>query len=373
LHWYRDIHKFLEEPVVGKGIVMKIMSFKVVVLGLFLTIGLTRFGYASEVDGRLQDLRFIDYQLGAVSTDMHLYLGWAFDDKQAMKEASEKAILDLKELEQQVAGQEYPAALKDLKAQMVDLIKGLQQIYAGIEVKDIELIEKEFTPFNDLYSKYGEAFKAAWLNTYPNGELNAELEQSIEEVKCFADETTKKSYQKALDLIKIKKYADAYILLRELEIDAPASAGHMIKLRMSDTLRQMNPEEASKISPDLLDKSTYGLKLLTEIVDSNAYSPVLYEAFYKWRTTTQEMDHGMSNYSSIPNKEYNQKRWQVIRIIKKHQAENPSDKWAGIQVDLLWDLRNIQRGGPMGNDNLIHWGILYGNIDDIKGKNKTGQ
>ncbi len=111
-----------------------------------------------------------------------------------------------------------------------------------------------------------------------------------------------------------------------------------------------------------------GLDVLTQIVNKNAYSPVLYEAFYKWRTTEQYYNHGMSNMSHIPNKEYNEKRWEIIQVIKKHLESVPDDLWAQEQVDLLLSLPNIRRGGPMGNDNLTHWGSLYVDLSKFEDK-----
>jgi len=323
--------------------------------------------YAAPVYGvseqpSLETLRYAELQVAAVSTDMHLYFGWAFDEKKAMKVSSEKAILDLKELEQQIYKHEYPDDLAELETRMLNVIESLQQIYSGVEGKDLEMLEKEYRPFHDLYAEYGRAFKAAWLTAYPNLASTKELDQLAEELKWIENEVVRDAYKKALDLIETKKYAEAYGLLVALEINQHGPIEHMIKLRLSDSLRRMNPEEADKIESDALDASDYGLKLLTEIVDSNDYSHVLYEAFYKWRTTMQEMYHGMSNFSSIPNKEYNQQRLQVIQTVKKYLVENPHDQWAMNQLDLLWDLPNIQRGGPMGNDNLIHWGLLYGDL-----------
>jgi len=72
---------------------------------------------------------------------------------------------------------------------------------------------------------------------------------------------------------------------------------------------------------------------------------------------------GMSNMSDIPNLEYNLKRWQAIQTIKQHVKDNPDDVWAKAQVNLLLGLPNIGRGGPFGNYNLNHWGMLYHNQD----------
>jgi hypothetical protein len=75
--------------------------------------------------------------------------------------------------------------------------------------------------------------------------------------------------------------------------------------------------------------------------------------------------------SEIPNKEYNKKRWERIQVIKRYLKDNPDDVWAREQVDLLLSLPNIRRGGPMGNDNLTHWGSLY--VDLSKFQESTSE
>jgi len=71
----------------------------------------------------------------------------------------------------------------------------------------------------------------------------------------------------------------------------------------------------------------------------------------------------MSNMSEIPNWQYNLKRWQVIKTIKRYLKTHPDDAWANAQLGLLLSLPNIYRDGPFGNDNLSHWGKLYTNIE----------
>ncbi len=94
---------------------------------------------------------------------------------------------------------------------------------------------------------------------------------------------------------------------------------------------------------------------LSEILDSRIYSPVLFDAFCRWRTQKQFFWHGMSNRSDIPNYKYNLKRWKVVQTIRRYLKTNHDD-WAEAQANLLLALPNIARGSFFGNDNLSHWG-----------------
>ena len=67
----------------------------------------------------------------------------------------------------------------------------------------------------------------------------------------------------------------------------------------------------------------------------------------------------MSNSSEIPNLEYNAKRYQVYRTLKKYLKEHPDDQRAKDQVVMILSLPNIERGGPFGNSNLLDWGAIH--------------
>ncbi|MFQ5835615.1 MAG: hypothetical protein ACE5HR_06810, partial [bacterium] len=86
---------------------------------------------------------------------------------------------------------------------------------------------------------------------------------------------------------------------------------------------------------------------------------VLFDAFLRWRTLTQSLEYGMSNFSRIPNWEYNKKRKRLIEIIKTYAKEHPDDIWARKQIKLLLSLPNISRGALMGNYNLMFLADLY--------------
>jgi hypothetical protein len=326
-----------------------------VLLGLILL--LPRIAYSAQIKESLDQLRFTELQLSAVTTDMYLYLGWGMDEKKAMKEASLRAISDLDLLRTQVMGRDFSDEAVPLKDLTLQMIAHLTAIYRGIENKKDPQIKEEFTPFNGLYEKYAEGFKSLWQKSAGAAEPERKLNSFEEELRWIEDEQVKERYPQAVTNIEAKNYAAAYEILKgmaETIQDGPAT--DIIKLRLSDALLMM---DYNAVPIEGLDAAQKGLDLLAEIIESGRYSPVLYEVFYKWRTTEQQFNHGMSNMSAIPNKDYNEKRRQVIQTIKKYLADNPADAWARTQLDLLWDLPNIQRGGPYGNDNLIHWGMLY--------------
>jgi len=338
---------------------VRFKNIKIILISLIIFL-ITNLTFASEIQDYLDELAFIGLQIQAVDIDMYLYLGWLPEEKELMKEASKKAIADLSEIRTYLLNLNLPeelAILKDINLKTIDRLK---EIYTGIEEKKDEEIKQAFTSVNEFYSQYTEKLKGV-LNKYKSRDKLPENFNPInEEIKLIKDQKDKDIYLNAIKLIKDKKYKQAYKNLNDL-LDKYKGTffEDCLMLRISDCLLMVD----SDIRKDMFKASEEGIKILSEIVDKNKYSPVLYEAFYKWRTKTQEFYHGMSNMSEIPNKEYNQKRWQIVQTIKKYLVDNPNDLWAKTQIDLLLSLPNIQRGGPMGNDNLIHYGILFGGME----------
>ncbi len=99
---------------------------------------------------------------------------------------------------------------------------------------------------------------------------------------------------------------------------------------------------------------------------SKKYSPLFFEAFVRWRTLTQEAEHGLSNWSGIPNWDYNLKRKELIDKLRVYLRENPKDLRARTQVAGLVNMENINRGGAYGNETLNYMGTLYMDLEKEK-------
>ncbi|MCD6371756.1 MAG: hypothetical protein J7L39_03495 [Candidatus Aenigmarchaeota archaeon] len=342
---------------------------KIIGLVLFLIIVISNGKcLALEKADYLDELIYIEFQVSAVTTDMYMYLGWLKDEKDQMREASIEAIDDLEKNRKHLMSLETPNELIELRDMNLAVINKLKEIYTGIESKKDDEIKAEFESFGELYTKYSENFKDA-LKKYRNmPELPKSFDPLIEELRLANNQQDKDAYQSAIQLIKEKQYSQAYDILSRLKVKYEGLPFEdCIMLRISDCIliadSDLEPENNLKPRED-------GLDILAQIINKNKYSPIFYEAFYKWRTMEQNYNHGMSNTSEIPNKEYNQKRWQIIQTIKKYLKDNPKDLWARKQIDLLLSLPNITRGGLMGNSNLGHWGNLYVDLSELQTKEK---
>jgi len=348
---------------------MKYRVMKKIIVALFLLFFLlSKVTFASEIDDCLDELLFTDLRVSAVTTDMYVYLGWFPDEKKEMKEAAEEAIKDLDQIQYHLANLFLPKELLELRASNVRAIEKLKDIYNGIENKEEEGIKQEFNDFGQLYSQFQKKLKSILKQFRNFQELPEDFDPTDEEMWTVENKNDKEMYLNAMQFMKDKKYSSAYEVLSRLQDKYKGSIFEdCINLYMSDCLLVSDTDIKSA---EGMETTENGLQLLLDIIDKGEYSPVLYEAFYKWRSTDQYFNHGMSNMSQIPNKEFNEKRWKLIQIIKKHLIEKPNDIWAQKQVDWLLGLPNIARGGAFGNTNLAHWGRLYTDLLDKKEEQK---
>jgi len=315
---------------------------------------------ALSAEEALDNLVYLELQISAITTDMYLY-GWMLGEKEKMRNASIHACANLKEMKDQLKELKIPKELKKLRETNLRIIDMLRNIYTGIERKKPEDISKGFKIFNRWYGQYANALEQAWEKHGRKADLPPDFDPAGEESKLIDSPEDRHLYLKTKKLMQKRKFKQAYEKLSSLSGKySGKAAGDCILLRQSDCLLMSD----SNISKEESAATKEGLSLLSQIMDRNEYSPVLYESFYKWRTITQEYYHGMAQLAEIPNQIYNEKRWQVIQTIKKHLTKEPEDLWAKAQINLLLDLPNISRKGEHGNDNLIHWGILYTDIPE---------
>lgn len=301
-------------------------------------------------------IKLVELQIEAVTIDMYRYLGWFPDEKEMLKKASIQAIADLKLIKEYLQRLDLPDQLIELKKSNMAITDMLIQIYDGIELKGDEELKEAFAELNKLYSQYIKKREEIFKEHTSVEELPYYFGPVEERIKFAKDQEDKQSYLNAVELIKERKFDLAYKELLSLKEKYKNTVFEScLRLRMSDCLIMAEGREESDFMPDPEE----GINLISGIVDTDKYSPILFEAFYKWRTNTQFFWHGLSNMSNIPNWQYNLKRWQVIQTIRDYLKTNPDDSWANTQYELLLSLPNIGRGGPFGNDNLSHRGSLY--------------
>jgi hypothetical protein len=208
-----------------------------------------------------------------------------------------------------------------------------------------------------LTQKAHEAYKTAADATF--AEFQADFKASGMG-KMDAAPEIKAAFAQALKMYDAGNTADAFGLLELLaEKTAGTAAEHHCLVKMADCwlhsdhfANMMEQGDADLVSGD------EGLKYLTRVVESKFYSPVLAEAFLRWRVTEQSK-RGDSNYAVIPNHYYNKIRTELIEVIQAHIAKHPADAWAQQQLTNLVLADNIKRGLGISNTNVHWWGLFF--------------
>ncbi|MHA1676296.1 MAG: hypothetical protein ACTSU6_03875, partial [Candidatus Njordarchaeales archaeon] len=149
-----------------------VLVTRLLFLPILISLLITPIALAQEdLPSQMDKMAFIQLQISAVTTEMYRYLGWFPDEKEWIKEASEKAIVDLDEIRQQVTELKLPRQLAKLKKANLKVIDKLKEIYVGIEKKKAEDIKKEFATLEELNSQYSEKFKDALKKYRPMQEM----------------------------------------------------------------------------------------------------------------------------------------------------------------------------------------------------------
>lgn len=308
----------------------------------------------------LDNVTYYNLQLDAVLIDMYLYLGWGPEEKEAMKKVSDEAILRLECLKQQLGELDTPEAARDMEGIYLEALDRLQNIYRGVESKDLEETDKEFEEFGELVSQYFEVYNELLQEQSKEEEWKEELLPHPQ----FESKTDEEDYNRALEFMEQDQFEKAYDLLQTLrnKYSGANAIESSILLNISDCIVKALYGSEGGIS-DVQNPEEKGKDILEGIINANDYSPVLFDTFLRWRTLTQSLEHGMSNFSNIPNWGYNEERKNLIGIIKTYTKEHPDDTWAERQIKLLLFLPNIERGGLFGNSNLTFWAGLYSKIN----------
>ena len=309
----------------------------------------------------LHELVFVALQIDAVRTDISVNLGWNFENKEAMKEASLKAIEDLKGLKGYLDQTDLSRELAGYKDLEKDIIDTLIQAYNDIDKKDPE----EANALFEKADKLQEEFRPSLVETSKKFIVSPQLPDTFknveEEIKTINDEKDRQIYIDAYNVIASKtvKLKDTFAALLGLKERYKGQlVEDCIDLRISDCLLFTGSDAANE------DEGMDGLELLDGIIARKRYSPVIFESFVKWRTIQQERNHGMSNWSSIPNQEYNKVRMELLKVTKNYLENDPEDQWARYQMLFLLNLENIARGYPMGNGNFLYMAKWYMDLPD---------
>ena len=316
----------------------------------------------SPMDIYLDEIAFNGLQLDAVVGDMYLYTGWDTDDKKAMREDSIKVLKHLDAILEDIDKQKYPKELASMKDILINTIKAYKDIYTDIDKKDIKAAGRQI---DDLWDRHTEACKKLYI-LFDLSLTEAQFDKAKDPSPVFESKELEASYKDAVDLLKQKKYRSAFEKLSRLrdKLNKESVAYDFVTEHLCDVVgKSANGDDAFSENEEINRTDDDILKYSEEIFSKN-YSPLFCDFFVIWRTIKQELYSGMSNWSQIPNWDYNLKRKELMDKLIKHLAQVPQDIWAYKELQQLIGLDNIERGGDYGNDTLAYLGDLYMDLED---------
>ena len=304
-------------------------------------------------------VEYIGQRVFAIESEMELPMS-SEANHMKWRQPSHKAIKDLDKTRRGLAELILAPEAAGLRLKLEGVIDALKRIYDGIERKSAQQIEKEFINFWNANDRYGGLLKDKF-NAHFRLNLSKDFDIKNEELKLFKNGIDRALYEKSRILIREKKFKEANSILQEL---LKSYEGHILEGSIASLIIDCFENTQS----DLEGRGdwAYSLGLMTKILNNGKYNLALYALFTKWRTVYQKDYYGMSSMAEIPNDEYNQKRWNVVRVIQKYLEKNPGDMWARAQIVLLMGIPIIERGSPdspMSNTNLFHCVNLFGHAN----------
>jgi hypothetical protein len=275
------------------------------------------------------------------------------------------------------SGRELVAEAADSdKALLAKIRKAkIDPLYATLRDMQAEVVELGVSAFHDLYSHGPESKQFKQANDIYQPELQAYLDKlvsmtedgffeidSASEVALMEAEYNR-VYPNRNEILRTMKGGDPAKALAALRAEPDFQKNDVARLLAADILLKKRYD--SLLTPELQrKKDETGVKYLWSILGQHTYSPVLYEAWRKWRAMTQ-MDYGASHSSEIPNGLYDSTRFAILRMIGQHIEQNPHDLWAYRQFFCILEVEIIHRFGPYeyGNQSAVERGILFYNAE----------
>ena len=110
--------------------------------------------------------------------------------------------------------------------------------------------------------------------------------------------------------------------------------------------------DAVLVSSSNFESREMASEFFREAIDLGVFAPALPRAFFGWRSGTQ-IQFGHSNYSTLPNDQYNVRRDLVCHTITAHLRTYPEDVLARDLLAFTARYWNLRPDGAFGNSNII--------------------
>lgn len=313
----------------------------------------------SDIEKGIIQLEYIGRQVSAVENDLRLYYMAKIEDRPDVEPVED--IKKLIKLNQNLSALNLPQEIADLKSELIRVIDKLIDNCKGILKKNEKIRDKEFDDFWKAVNTFNDKLKSKIDKYLSIPKLDKGFDLAKEEAALFTDINDENIFKKAIVTINKKKYKDAVDILVPLlnkYKNKPAEGSILVRIVDCYITKE------SPLSHEGYDE--YLLGLLANFVNRQQYSPHIQRIYLQWRTLEQSYNNGASNWSTIPNAEYNQVLWGLAEAIEKRIEQNPHDNWARYQLLILMDTPIIERWGrgyKYGNTMAVDYAFLNGMLN----------
>jgi len=334
-------------------VVLKFMRFVLIIFAFliaFFPIYINVSAFATEVspiEKRILSLDYLWLKLCAINNGLCFYRSSNPDSKSMLKGSAQYVIDNLNNLNDELFELDLPKELSPTRDEFKIVIESLKKVYKDIDTKTDEKMKEDFSVFQKTVETYFKNLTPVAKKYMDFPELPEGFDVLDEELKYIKNSADREEFDVALDSMEKGKYTKANIILHCL------LGGYRDSYFEGSILSRIFDCQCMMKTPDgYAVHIEYATNILGDFLKKKQYSPKLSEIFITWRTKYQLYYHGASNWSIIPNDEYIEMRWHVVKTIEEYLDKNPEDKWAKAQIIDLMSIPIIQRGGRFGNTNL---------------------
>ncbi len=318
------------------------------------------------VEAYMDRIRAAELQADAIAIEMLLHMVYVprlVPGAVLSDEAADAARDSLLEIRRDVEAVAAPAPCHAVQGAFLDALEAAAGLYDGIQGKDRAAVRRDLGQAQDAVRRFRAL--AAALRPLPDPanfrESQPRLEDSIRDLRAWRDAP----YALPDELI------EQFNRLAEQGVADDDPALIAIMDQMTFPVRVLPWEDKRFHVPAIFDRPEIrewdDFYPLLWILLGGQYHPFMYDAFVAWRSAMQAEFFGFSNFSQIPNAEYNEVRLSAVRTIQAHLRAHPDDDQARAQKRRLLDEPNLQRGGVFGQRASACPSGEHGAADQIEG------
>lgn len=303
------------------------------------------------IDEYIDRLRCIELQADAVAIDMILEIVFVpemFPGSTISKNAADQSRDLIRTFQRDAKEAPFPSACTEVRGAFLDALNKTACLYNGIHRKPRKKIQQDLVASQDAVRHYRALASALQPlpelirpDPFPPGA--EEYINSLRDAHDQPREISSQAVEKYRRMVEDGVAEDDPEMLKVVDEMCPeppplpwdATPFYIPELFAHEDIKEWN--------------NLYGLMW---VLLGGSYHPFMYDAFVSWRSGTQCGFFGFSNFSEIPNAEYNEVRFIAVRTIQEYLRQHPDDNWARIQKAALLAESNIVRGGLFGNGTI---------------------